>query len=370
MNIDSKHQEKATVIALYLPQFHPFKENDEWWGKGYTEWISVARARKLFPGHEQPKLPGESGFYDLRLAETRQAQADLAKEYGVDGFCYYYYRLNKNLTLMDRPLKEVLESGKPDFPYMLCWANHNWEAKSWNSHDKYTSKMLAKQEYGDEEDIKAYFYEVLPYFKDKRYIKRDGCPMFAIYKPLHVTTMKLFYSIWNELAKKEGFNGIDFMGYTEDSKFEYNDIKAMGFESIISCRMYAKAHNHSQVKRYINAGLRYVFKWPYIAKYKDIIKELVDDQETPQEDIIPVALPNWDPSPRRGSYGYIWLHCTPKLFKEHMRMVFSLIKNKQNKLVFIKSWNEWGEGNYLEPDRKYGRGYLEALQEARKEYGI
>ena len=149
---------KARVIAFYLPQFHPFKENDEWWGKGYTEWISVARARKLFPGHEQPKLPGELGFYDLRLPETREAQAAMAQKYGVDGFCYYYYRLRKGCNLMDRPLKEVLASGKPDFPFMLCWANHDWMAKSWNNTDKSkVSKMLVKQEYGGVDDIRDYF---------------------------------------------------------------------------------------------------------------------------------------------------------------------------------------------------------------------
>ena len=369
MNIDSQNSTKATVIALYLPQFHPFKENDEWWGKGYTEWTSVARARKLFPGHEQPKLPGELGFYDLRLQETREAQADLARQHGVDGFCYYYYRLNKNMTLMDRPLKEVLLAGKPDFPFMLCWANHNWEAKSWNSRDKYTSKMLAKQEYGDENDIKDYFYEVLPYFKDERYIKRDNCPLFAIYKPLHVTTIDKFMKIWNELAQKEGFSGVAFMGYTEDSKFEYEDIKSKGFKDVISCRMYAMAHNHSQIKRYISAGLRYLFKWPYIANYKNIIKELVA-KESEQEDIIPVIMPNWDPSPRRGSYSYLWLNCTPHLFGQLLENTFNHIKDKKNKIVFIKSWNEWGEGNYMEPDRKWGRAFLETLLNVRTKYKL
>ena len=364
--MDINTNQKATVIALYLPQFHPFKENDEWWGKGYTEWISVARARKLFPGHEQPKLPGELGFYDLRLAQTRQDQVDLAKEYGVDGFCYYYYRLSKNLHLMDLPLKEMLAEGKPDFPFMLCWANHNWEAKDWNTRDSYKSRLLAKQEYGGEEDITEYFYEVLPYFKDNRYIKKDGCPLFAIYKPLHVPEMQQFISIWDSLAKKEGFKGIHILGYSEESKFEHDAIISSGIKTIISCRMNAIRHNHSQIKRYIGAFLRYLFKWPYIAKYKDIIKELVSE-ESQQEDIIPVIMPNWDPSPRRGSYSHLWINVTPQLFKEHVQMTLNMIKKKSNKIVFIKSWNEWGEGNYLEPDRKWGRAFLQVLKEARDE---
>ncbi len=360
---------KAQVIAFYLPQFHPFKENDEWWGKGYTEWISVARARALFPGHEQPKLPGELGFYDLRLEETREAQAQLARQYGVDGFCYYYYRLSKGHNLMDRPLKEVLSSGKPDFPFMLCWANHNWEAKDWNSKDSYTSRMLMKQEYGDENDMQDYFYEVLPYFKDARYIKDNNKPLFAIYKPLHVENIQTMMQIWNSLAVENGFNGIQFIAYTEESLFETNKLSDLGFSLIISNRMNAIRHNHNQLKRYIGAGLRYIFKFPYIAEYKDVIKELTAD-ETFDEHIIPNIMPNWDPSPRRGRYSHLWINSTPQLFKKHVEDVFAHIKNKQNKIVFIKSWNEWGEGNYLEPDRKWQRTYLEALKSAREEMNI
>ena len=360
---------KARVIAFYLPQFHPFKENDEWWGKGYTEWISVARARKLFPGHEQPKLPGELGFYDLRLPETREAQAAMAQKYGVDGFCYYYYRLRKGCNLMDRPLKEVLASGKPDFPFMLCWANHNWEAKDWNKHDSYKSRMLVRQEYGDENDIRDYFMEVLPYFLDSRYIKEENCPLFAIYKPLHVTNMTRMMEIWNNLAKQYGFEGVKFIAYTEESQVEFTKLTSLGFSLVISNRMNAIRHNHSQIWRYINATFRYVFSVPYVAQYKNIIKELTS-KETLDEQVIPTMMPNWDPSPRRGSYSHLWINSTPSLFKQHVKDVLSKIKHKQNKLVFIKSWNEWGEGNYLEPDRKWQSAYLEALKEVRNEMDI
>lgn len=368
MDIET-NQNKAKVIAFYLPQFHPFKENDEWWGKGYTEWISVARARKLFPGHEQPKLPGELGFYDLRLPETRQAQAELAQKNGVDAFCYYYYRLRKGCNLMQRPLQEVLETGKPDFPFMICWANHNWEAKDWNKHDRYTSKMLVKQQYGDEDDIRDYFLELLPYFTDGRYVKENNCPLFAIYKPLHVPNMMLMMQIWNELAKQYGFDGITFIAYTEESRDELDKLKRMGFRLVISNRMNAIRHNHSQIWRYINAAVRYVFKFPYVAQYKNVIPELTAE-ETKDETVIPTVMPNWDPSPRRGSYSHLWLNSTPQLFRKHLNDVFSKIKDKQNKLVFIKSWNEWGEGNYMEPDRKWQSAYIETLRDVRKEMNI
>ncbi len=365
MNIEN-NGDKSTVIALYLPQFHPFKENDEWWGKGYTEWISVARAKKLFPGHEQPKLPGELGFYDLRLPQTREAQADMAREYGIDGFCYYYYRLNKNMTLMDLPLKEVHSSGKPDFPFMICWANHDWEAKAWNSYDKYQSKMLAKQEYGDDKDIEDYFYELLPYFKDERYMKEGNRPLFMVYRPLDVANPRNFISIWNRLAKENGFAGIYFMGFTHESQLQKDDIFANGFETMVSCRMHALRHNHSQVKRYIGAAVRRIFRLPYVAQYKDVIKDLVSD-EAKQENIVPVIMPNWDHSPRTGRYTLLWTNCTPQLFKKHVQMVYDKIKDKKNKIVFVKSWNEWGEGNYLEPDRKWQRAFLEAFLSVRKE---
>ena len=368
--MNSAQNNKAKVIAFYLPQFYPFKENDEWWGKGYTEWISVARARKIFLGHEQPKLPGELGFYDLRLKETRLAQTRLAREYGVDGFCYYYYRLSKNTNLMDSVLKEILHSGVPSLPFMLCWANHNWVAKSWNNNDKsMVSRMLAEQQYGDFQDIADYFHEVLPYFKDERYIKEDNCPVFAIYKPLDIYNIELYFEIWDHLAKQNGFNGVKLLAYTEESKYEEKQLLDKGFKQIISCRMYATMHNHNQLWRYINGGIRQIFKLPKILKYQDVIKEMVCE-ETTLEHIIPTIMPNWDHSPRSGRYGIIWIKSTPKLFKRHIQMVFERIKNKTNKWVFIKSWNEWGEGNYLEPDRKWQDAYLKALSEARKEFKL
>lgn len=369
-NQKNSNSVKAMVVAFYLPQFHPMPENDLWWGKGYTEWISVARARKLFPGHIQPKLPGELGFYDLRLPQTRKAQADMAKKYGVDGFCYYYYRMKKGYNLMDTPLKEVLKSGEPGFPFMLCWANHDWYAKNWNNKDKNkTSRLLAQQEYGDEQDIRDYFYELLPYFKDKRYIKEDNCPLFMIYKPLDVPNHKMLISVWNELAKQNGFAGIKIIAYTEESKFEKNKIFEAGYPLMVSCRMYATMHNHNQFYRYLNAGFRRLFKLPKILKYKNVIKELVTDEAT-DEKIIPTIMPNWDHSPRSGRYGIIWIGSTPNLFKKHITEVFEKIKHKKNKLVIIKSWNEWGEGNYMEPDRQWQSAYLETLREVRENMNI
>jgi hypothetical protein len=343
--------EKAKLIAFYLPQYHPFKENDEWWGKGFSEWTNVCKAKKIFPGHEQPKLPGELGFYDLRLKETRQDQANLAKKYGVDGFCYYYYRLNKNVHLMDYPLKEVLRLKEPRFPFMLCWANHDWQEKLWNSDKGNTKRTLVTQEYGDDEDIKDYFMEVLPYFKDDRYIKIDDSPLFSVHRPLDIPNVKHFIDIWNDLAKKNGFNGVKFIGYTFEIKKERNEIINNGFWTVTSNKMFATRHNRSIIYRYTDAAIRHLFRIPWIENYRHVIKSLVGDEEK-DETVNPLIMPNWDQSPRRGRFCMVWTHATPELFKEHVKNVLETIRNKENKVVFIKSWNEWGEGNYLEPDRK------------------
>ena len=158
---------KPKIIAFYLPQYHPTTHNDEWWGKGFTEWTNVAKAKPLFRGHEQPHIPGELGFYDLRLPEVREAQAELAKEYGIYGFCYYYYRFEKGKNELELPLNEVLKSGKPDFPFMICWANESWHKKFWNYDGTCEKQILAEQKYKGTQDYIDFFYEVLPLFKDK-----------------------------------------------------------------------------------------------------------------------------------------------------------------------------------------------------------
>ena len=169
MNSNSKNNPK--VIAFYLPQYHSIPENDEWWGKGFTEWTNVGRAKSLFKGHYQPRVPADLGYYDLRLPETRVAQADLAKQHGVDGFCYYHYWFENGKRLLERPFTEVLESGSPDFPFMLCWANESWHSKFWDYNGVSQKKLLIEQVYGNEKEYEAHFYAVLDSFKDKRFIQ-------------------------------------------------------------------------------------------------------------------------------------------------------------------------------------------------------
>ena len=205
-----ENQEKPLVIAYYLPQFHPFKENDEWWGKGFTEWTNVGKAKPLFRGHYQPKVPADLGYYDLRLPEIRQQQAELAKEAGVSGFCYWHYWFGEGRQLLNEIIDEVVATGKPDFPFCLGWANETWKAKQWNK-DGSGDKVLIEQRYGGEDDYRHHFEYVLKIFKDDRYIKIKNCPLFLIYQPQLMPDMQQFISLWNKWAIEAGFNGIYFI---------------------------------------------------------------------------------------------------------------------------------------------------------------
>ena len=209
---------KARVIAFYLPQFHPIPENDEWWGKGFTEWTNVGKAKPLFKGHYQPRVPADLGYYDLRMPEIREAQANMAKEAGVEGFCYWHYWFGNGKQLLEKPFNDVLNSGKPDFPFCLGWANHSWNNRSWSKHARWSEDMtLMEQTYPGEEEHTIHFYEVLKAFKDPRYIKVDGKPMFVIFKPLDIPKVTKFIKLWKKLAKENGLNGIHFVGVTANS---------------------------------------------------------------------------------------------------------------------------------------------------------
>lgn len=212
------------IIAFYLPQFHRTKENDEWWGKGFTEWTNVAMAKPLFRGHYQPKIPTELGFYDLRFSENREAQAILAQKAGISAFCYWHYWFGNGKKLLNMPFEEVVRLKKPDMPFCLAWANHSWYKKSWKTNKSNFelprgSKLLVEQTYPGIEDIDAHFYYLLDAFRDKRYYKIDGRLLFVIYAPLKMIDWQLFRDRWQELAQKEGLSGFYFVGHTMEQEF-------------------------------------------------------------------------------------------------------------------------------------------------------
>lgn len=349
------------VIALYLPQFHPFPENDLWWGKGFTEWTNVCKAKPLFKGHDQPKIPSDLGYYDLRLPESRMLQADYAKRAGVNGFCYYHYWFGDK-ELMKRPFDEVVSSGEPDFPFCLCWANESWHNKFWNMDGTWSSKILIEQKYIGKEDNEKHFYRLLNAFKDHRYMTCDGRLIFMIYSPLTFIGLQSFMDQWQCLAQKNGLKGFYFIGYATDNA-TYKKILELGFDAVNITRInqcYPKFSCLQDIKRRIIS--KFIGRKPVIIQYKDAI-EIMDDELDDNERIIPSIVPNWDHTPRSGKSGFLFQDVTPELFRTHVRKVLTHVSKKKNKMVFIKSWNEWGEGNYMEPDMKYGTQFIDILSE-------
>jgi len=383
------NKKKARVIAYYLPQYHPIPENDEWWGKGFTEWTNVGKAKPVFKGHYQPRIPADLGYYDLRIPEVREQQAAMARNAGIEGFCYWHYWFGNGKQLLERPFNEVLESGKPDFPFCLSWANHSWTNKTWLNYSKLTeSKVLMEQTYPGEQDHIDHFYSLLKAFKDSRYICVDGKPLFMIFDPLHIPDVKSFILLWEKLAKENGLKGIHFVGIaynllptridennkkklhipnkSESCSSRYKAIFDLGFNAInsrgffraelIAKGLYRKLFISLILK--LTGGL-FVTKY----NYKDIIKNLYVNEDS-WENVYPVIIPNKDRSPRSGKYADIWHGSTPELFQKNVENALEIIKNKddEHKILFLMSWNEWAEGNYMEPDLKFGHGYLDALR--------
>lgn len=359
---------KARVIAMYLPQFHPIPLNDEWWGPGFTEWTNVASAKPLFKGHYQPRIPADLGFYDLRLPETREAQAQLAHEAGIEGFMYWHYWFGKGKRLLERPFQEVLVSGKPNFPFCLGWANHSWSKKTWTAKNEGDTKSkLLEQTYIESEYV-DHFYDVLPAFKDSRYITVDGKPFFLIYNILGMPDPKLFMDTWQKLAKENGLNGIHFvgniMGHVAEQRKE--EVMSSGVDAtVMSNLVYAETKCANSIGMYWKKfKTRMLHLGPERYEYADILKHIHNKFES-REDVYPVVYPQLDRTPRAGKEAIILTGSTPELFKRYLSDTLSIVSEKapEHRIIVINAWNEWGEGNYIEPDLKYGHGYLEALRD-------
>ncbi len=356
---NSKEQagSKPRLLAFYLPQYHPIPENDQWWGRGFTEWTNVGKAKRLFPGHQQPKIPGELGYYDLRMPDVREAQAKLAKEAGIEGFCYWHYWF-AGKRLLEKPFQEVLETGKPDFPFCLCWANHSWYAKTWNKDQPDT--LLIEQTYPGNDDFIAHFEAMLPAFQDRRYMKVGNKPIFGVFSPTELKQSKEFISCWNELAKKNGFDGI----YIFTICFKKQEIKPLldqGYDALI----YDLAFLRRSAPRFIYQLLHDLFRIPRLIDYTDYVKTSL--LHTPvDKQILPCLIPNFDHTPRSGWRGDVMINSNPSNWYGFLFNMFGKmrVKPQDENLMFIKSWNEWGEGNYLEPDLRYGKGYLESIKKA------
>ena len=353
---------KARVIAFYLPQFHPIPENDKWWGKGFTEWTNVAKAKPLFKGHYQPRIPADLGFYDLRLPEVREQQAQMAREAGIEGFCYWHYWFSHDKKLLEKPFQEVLQSGKPNFPFCLGWANHNWTNKSWEAGTRQQKEMTLMEMVYNENEYRKHFYDVLPAFKDKRYITVDGKPIFYIWSALGIPNPKEFIQLWQRLAKENGLKGIYFIGHGAIENRE--KILNLGFDAFNDSSTLEILRKTNKISFLWKKMRALVFKRPIVFKYSEAQKYWTKDIHK-QIDTIPTITPNWDHTPRSNNKGIVLQGSTPQKFKKHLSDVVNCVIDKpyENRIIFLKSWNEWGEGNYIEPDLQYGTKYLEVLKE-------
>jgi hypothetical protein len=363
---------RARLIAFYLPQYHPIPENDQWWGKGFTEWTNVAKATPLFSGHYQPRIPADFGFYDLRVPEVRMAQAEMARESGIECFCYWHYWF-AGKRLLEKPFAEVLRSGEPKFPFCLAWANQTWTGIWHGAPDR----ILIRQTYPGIKDYEAHFYEVLNSFNDERYIKINGKPVFVVYSPKELPEPKVYTDVWRELAIKSGLKDLYFIGNVADPLWipEENGFDASVLDSLTIIRRQIatfyngyKGYSKLILRKIYNRSLKRLplklFNRPTIYSYQDAIRALNSYQENTFEEF-PCVIPNWDNTPRSGSNGLVFQNSTPELFRAHLREAISRVgpKDYEKRIIFIKSWNEWAEGNYLEPDLKFGRAYLDVIKD-------
>lgn len=347
------------LIANYLPQYHPVPENDRFWGRGFTEWTNVSRAKPLFPGHYQPHIPADLGYYDLRVPETREQQAELACEAGIEGFCYWHYWFGAGRLILERPLREVVASGKPDFPFCVGWANESWTGV-WHGSP---GKTLVEQTYPGEKDIIDHFHYLLPAFADPRYLRVDGKPLFLIFRPMQIPQLKRHLETWRELAEKAGLGGLFLVAYEQD-KWEPSshgfDAATWAHQSILKWVHRDDAKRHARHKE---TGLPrdvYSFEeaipWMHGERYPDFPLD---------ESHFPSIVTGWDNSPRCGAAANILTDFTPDSFRKHVRLVLQRVRARraERQIVFVKSWNEWAEGNYLEPEVRFGKEFLKVLRE-------
>jgi hypothetical protein len=350
--------EPLRVVAFHLPQFHPIPENDEWWGPGFTEWTNVARAKGLFAGHDQPHLPADLGFYDLRVPETRETQAQLAVEAGVSAFCYWHYWF-AGRRILQRPVDEIISSGDPDFPFCLGWANQTWTG-IWHGAPH---RVLLEQTYpGDADDV-AHFEHLLPAFTDPRYLTVDGRPVFYVFRPEQLPDPAAWTARWQAMAKAAGLPGMyliaevsDLLGYGPT----YVDTRADGWDAGVYVRLPARQDRQSIARMRLRRKLR---GGPEVFPYS------VQRAEVPasvRADVLPCVYPNWDNTPRSARGGIVLTGSSPEQFGAQLRGALDELGGwtGEARMLFVKSWNEWAEGNYIEPDQEVGRGWMQALREA------
>jgi 2-polyprenyl-3-methyl-5-hydroxy-6-metoxy-1,4-benzoquinol methylase len=346
-------QHRARLIAFYLPQYHPIPENDAWWGKGFTEWTNVTRSRPLFPGHNQPRQPADLGYYDLRVPETRDAQAELAREHGIYGFCYHYYWFSNEKRLLERPLEEVLASGKPDFPFCICWANENW-TRRWDGQD---AQILMRQNYSPENDI-AFLRSVFPYFRDSRYIRVDGKPLLVIYRTSAFPDLEATVQRWRDELSRCGEPDLYLVAAEAPDTFGERAIRA-GFDAVCEFPPHHTGNTCDADIAAVNFSTQFSGS---LFDYEKVVNRFLSRPRVGYRRLRGVTL-EWDNTARRRSAAHAMVNYSLGAYYRWLRgAVDEAARNERpdERIVFINAWNEWAEGAYLEPDSMRGLAPLRA----------
>ena len=366
------------ILAFYLPQFHPIPENDAWWGRGFTEWTNVTKSQPRFAGHYQPHLPADLGFYDLRLEASRCAQAELARRYGISGFCYYHYWFNGK-RLLGQPVDEMLASAQPDFPFCLCWANESW-TRNWSGEER----MVLQGQAHSAEDDEAHILWLLEVFEDKRYIKVDGRPLIVIYRADLLPDAADTVRRWRAVARSRGVPDLYVVGvHNNFAKVDEATMQAQyGFDAVIEFQPHIRhipAGSYpnriaNKLRKLANAALVRLgadaakprFRITSIHSYERLVKNAVATLRAPRAGkVFPSVIPSWDNSARRVDGARVLQNTDAAPYETWLREAIRAASGQgEESFVFINAWNEWAEGCHLEPDREVGHGFLQATERA------
>ncbi len=377
------------IIAFYLPQFHEVAENNQWWGEGFTEWTNMKKAKPLFDGHDQPRVPLNHNYYDLLDGnKTLRWQIDLAKQYNVYGFCFYHYWFNGHL-LLQKPLENLYADPTLNIPYCICWANENW-TNAWVA-EKGNVKTLIAQTYGDRNEWEEHFQYLLPFFKDPNYITVENKPLYILYRPELCDHLNEMLDYWNKRSREEGLEGLCFayqqasyyfLPKKDESRFSYRIEYQPGYARYdvqTKSRLQMVVRNAKSRIRSIVANMDQKCETSIAAKLTkpglskedyDVLCTAIINRKADDEKSIAGMFVGWDNTPRRGREGRICVNSTPEKFGHYLELQAQNIRDHYcTDMMFIFAWNEWAEGGYLEPDERYQYGYLEQIQQVMKKFG-
>lgn len=347
------------IYAHFLPQYEPNDFNDKNWGKGFTEWTNVALSKPIFKGHVQPQIPGQLGFYDLRVKETRILQEDLASSHGIEGFIIWDYWLGGGDRLLDNYLEYKLSTPEQKLPFILAWANHDWKGVFFGS-----KSTLIKQKYLGVDDYINYFHHLLPAFRDDRYARVGNYIPFYIYRANDIPDLERFVQTWNELAKEYlNLEGFYFIGEHISNKSKaYAELSAIARPNHRRINSYDRYTSGNKYVNHLKVKWQNLFRGNKFFYYEEAMKYFLPNELGSKD--IPVIVPNWDTTPRLGKKGVVLHGSTPELFRQHLQDLFSSYDNagSDSRIVFLKSWNEWAEGNYIEPCWRFQDKYLQVLK--------